>query len=147
MIKTKFDRLKNPSIFKPELEQKIKQYYSIESMFIKRNLPEDEILILSVDDTYLFYLVDKKNLLFDNPQSGLASASKTDLNLTLRKASKTCPEKIATTCRLFNRCPSYKTFNHEAVNIQKILLRSLEKSCKVKYKPIKCTNKLCVASF
>ena len=146
MIKTKFDRLKNTSIFKPELEQQVKRYYFYESRLIKDSLPEEEILILSEDDTYLFYLIDKKNLLFDNPQSGIASASKTDLNLALKKAFKTCPQKIVVNCSLLGLCPNTQTFNHQAVNIQKVLLESLEKSCKVKYKPIKCTNKLCIAS-
>src|SRR3989344_4527395 len=137
MIKTKFDRLKNTSIFKPELEQQVKRYYFYESRLIKDSLPEEEILILSEDDTYLFYLIDKKNLLFDNPQSGIASASKTDLNLALKKAFKTCPQKIVVNCSLLGLCPNTQTFNHQAVNIQKVLLESLEKSCKVKYKPIK----------
>ena len=144
LIKTKFDRLKNTSIFKPELEKQIKQYYFSESLLIRNNLPETEILILSVDDTFLFYLIDKKNLISDNPQSGIAS--QTDLNLVLKKAYKICPQKIAADCSLFGVCPKYQTFNHEAVNIQKILLESLEKGCKVKYKPIKCTNKLCIAT-
>lgn len=148
MIKTKFDRLKNPSIFKPELEQQIKQYYLPESLLLKKNLPEEEILILSVDDTYLFYLSDKKNLLLDNPQSGIATASKADLKMALKIALKACPQKIAANCSLFGLCPQYPTFNYEAevINIQKILLESLEKGCKVKYKPIKCTTKLCIAA-
>ena len=146
MIKTKIDRLKIQSIFKPELEGQVGRYYFFESLMIKEDLPEDEILILSVDDTYLFYLIDKKNLLLDNPQSGIASASKTDLDLVLKKAYKTCPQKIAADCSLFGICPKYPTLNHEAVNIQKFLLESLEKSCKVKYKPTRCTNKLCIAS-
>ena len=146
MIKTKIDRLKIRSIFKPELEEQIGRYYFFESLMIKENFPEDEVLILSVDDTYLFYLVDKKNLLLDNPQSGIASVSRTDLNLALKKAYKTCPRKIAADCSLFGVCSKYQTFNHETVNIQKVLLESLEKSCKVKYKPAKCSNKLCVAT-
>ena len=146
MISTKFDRLQKKAIFKPELEEQIKRYYLPESMLIKENLPEDEALILSVDDTYLFYLVDKKNLLLDNPQSSIAPASKKDLDIALQKAYKTCPPKIVASCRLFGLCPDYQTFNHEAVNIQKILLGSLEKACKVKYKPINCTNKLCISA-
>ena len=144
IIKTKFDRLNNGHIFKPELEQEVKQYYSTESLLIKRNLIDDEIIILSVDDTYLFYLSNKKNLLLDNPQSGIAS--KVDLKMALKRALNVCPQKIVATCSQFGLCPTYKTFNHELVNIQKVLLESLEKGCKIKYKPTSCTNKLCIIS-
>ena len=145
MIKAKFDRLEIRTIFKPELEEQVKRFYFFETLLIKESLPEDEVLILSVDDTYLYYLVDKKNLLLDNPQSGIASVSRLDLDLALKKAYKTCPRKIAADCSLFGVCSKYQTFNHEAVNIQKVLLESLEKSCKLEYKPIRCTNKLCIA--
>lgn len=145
MIKTKFDNLKKEQIFRPELEKQVKNFYLFEAEMIRESLIKDEILILSVDDTYLFYLVDKKNLLLDNPQSGLASASKKELKHTMEKILKTCPQKIAVNCTLFG-CPEYSTFNHEAVDVQKIILDSLEKSCKVKYELLKCTHKICIAS-
>src|SRR3989344_1990672 len=144
MIKTKLDGLKKEQIFIPELENQVKRYYYFDAEMIKENWPEDEILILSVDDTYLFYLTGKKNLLLDNPQSGLA-AFKTDIAFALQKAVQSCPVKITATCTLFG-CPEYPTLNHEAIDVQKAILESLEKSCKVKYKPVKCTNKLCIIS-
>ncbi|OGK12090.1 hypothetical protein A3B40_05285 [Candidatus Roizmanbacteria bacterium RIFCSPLOWO2_01_FULL_37_16] len=148
MILRNFVELKKADIFKPRLEKTVKQYYLTESFLIKKNLTDEEILILSVDETYLFYLVGKKNLLLDNPQSGMATASKADLKLALKRALEICPQKLAASCNLFGQCSEYPTLNYEAeaINIQKILLETLEKSCKVKYKPSQCSQKLCIAT-
>lgn len=145
MIKANLDKLPAANIFKPELEERVSRYYLPETQLIKQNFPEEEILLLSMDDSYLLYLANKSSVLLDNPQLGSGILAKSDLDNVLKKAVQSCPKKIAATCTLFNRCSRYETFNNWQIDVQKLLLNSLEKSCRIKYQPVKCTNKICVA--
>src|SRR3989338_1383716 len=63
MILTKVDRLRSGRIFRSEVKEIVNKRYSDEFSLIKKHIKEDEIIILSVDDSYLFYAIKKKNLL------------------------------------------------------------------------------------
>ena len=133
----------NSNFLQPKLYREAEKFYAKEVDLINKNLSSKEVLILSNDDTYLFYLTDKQNLLQENPQSGISSQE--ELDHALQKALLKCPQNIAVNCSLYKRCPKYTFFNQKTSGIQKFLLGKLQKECRVKYKPTACSSKLCVA--
>lgn len=142
-LKFKKESILKADMFKSEMLEKLENMYRKEIKLIKKHLKEEEILILSLDDTYLFYLSGKKNLLYDNPQSGIITQS--GLNKALVKVIVTCPNKIVADCLYFNRCSSHYTINYYSGQIQPLLLKEIEKKCKKIYEPTICTGQLCIA--
>ena len=110
---------------------------------VKENHTDQEIAILSIDDTFLFYLTGKRNLLFNNPQ--IAATTYQDIDFTLQKALKICPEKIAVDCRAMNKCPNYTPLNESAILMPPLLLNRLQEKCRVRYGATLCTDQLCLA--
>lgn len=133
-------------IFEPEIKKHLTHIYKDELVFVNKNISEREIIILSPDDTYLFYLFKKKNLLNGNPQGEYFL--KEDVVRAVSEGSKICPKKIITSCSLFNKqCSEDLLFfdYYHPTSMQAILLNELEKGCKFQYKPKECTKRLCIA--
>ena len=143
MILTKINLLKKGDVFKSEVNEIIKIKYKEEINLIKNNLP-DETLILSADDTYLFNATGKKNLLDANPIMGIDVEE--DIDFALKNTIKNCPKKIAVDCSYIGKCPSYTPFVVVTFNLN-LILNKLESGCKIKYKPVQCTDKLCIISL
>ena len=142
MILTKVDRLRSGRIFRSEVKEIVNKRYSDEFSLIKKHIKEDEIIILSVDDSYLFYAIKKKNLLAANPIMGIDLPE--DLNFAVKKAVILCPKRIAIDCSVVGKCPSYTPFIGVSFNLN-LILDELEKGCGAKYVPIVCTRQLCIA--
>lgn len=144
MIKEKIKRFNAGSIFTPEWTTQLPKKYNKEISLIKNNITEEQIVILSPDDTYLFYLTGKKNLLKDNSQ--ITILTKKDMDASLSEVYQTCPERIVVDCTLFKQCVDSKPFSQVAFfSIQPILLDSIQKNCNVSYQPAVCTEQLCIA--
>ncbi len=143
MIITKVKRLTQDNIFKPEMDEILSKRYAQETKLITNNLKEDAISIVSNDDTYLFYLTGKKNLLDANPQVGIDTYS--DLDRALSHFVKMCPKKIVVDCAIVGRCSQSAGFDQSGFFPQPIILDQMQKQCKMKYEPITCTNQLCIA--
>lgn len=143
MIITQYQRLTGGQIFKPEIDEIIKNRYAEEAKLIKQQLSQQQIAILSNDDTYLFYLVQKNNLIDANPSNGIDTIS--DLNHAVRNAIIVCPKKIAADCSLFNRCSPTVGIDNSGFDASPFLLAKIEEACKIKYEPTKCTSQLCIA--
>ena len=122
MFKQKIDYFKMGNIFQPELEEKVKNYYQNELNLIKDFLPEEQTIILSVDESYLFYLSGKKNLLYENPQTAIGT--KKDVDLCFKKTQRILSQKNC--CQLYSfskLCPGYQTYNYEIFDYQSVLLK------------------------
>ncbi|OGK19852.1 hypothetical protein A3C23_04065 [Candidatus Roizmanbacteria bacterium RIFCSPHIGHO2_02_FULL_37_13b] len=148
MLISRIERLKSQEILKPEIVEIMRKKYSAEINLINTNLNGNKILMIYSDDTYLFYLIDKENLLDVNPQIGILTED--ELTFALREVLKVCPKKIAIDCDLVERC----SFMHHRsminsvtypVDIQLLLLNKIESGCHLKYQPTICTNDLCIA--
>lgn len=137
-----FHQYQQKDIFRPAMDEYIQTMYRDELPFIKKNMKEESIAILSTDDTFLFYLTGKKNLLDVNPQFGIDS--KSDMDFALKTIVKKCPEKIVVDCLAVNKCVRSQTFGGTFFNTS-FILSELEKQCKLVYRPIKCTKLLCIA--
>ena len=109
---------------------------------IKNNLKTKEVVILSVDDSYLFLKIGKKNLLDANPVMGIDLPE--DLDFAVKNVVKKCPQKIAVDCSYVGKCKSYTPFIGVNFDINLILTR-IETGCRLKYQPTVCTEKLCIA--
>lgn len=132
------------NILQPEIYDILKADYKEEIELIQQNIQEDRLIILSRDDTFLFYLFGKKNLLDANPQNDLI-ISKDDMDFALKRVSKPCPRVIAAECNLFNRCQNPETLIAGWPPIEMKLLSELEAKCQYRYSPTRCTTKLCLA--
>ena len=142
-LNTRIKRLVKGNIFKPEMDELLEKKYSNEVNIIKQYLPEKEVLIISGDDTYLLYLSKKTSLLSDNSLVNILT--KQDLQSSLKKVLQICPKKIVGECRLFRPCPETELFSKAFYAWQAIILKEIESGCKIKYKPIQCTDQLCLA--
>lgn len=138
----RYQRLIKGEIFKPDIDEILWKKYGKEIQLIKNNLKEKQIAVLSPDDTFLLILSGKKNLLDVNPQSAIDTVS--EMNFAIKRATVKCPKKIAVDCTIFDKCLSHE-FYSRFFNISPFILTNIEKSCKVSYKPIECTNQLCIA--
>lgn len=144
-ILDKYKRFTYGNIFVPETGKLLNREFGQETELINKNFPENEILILSREETYLLILTNKKNLLDVNPQSGIDTVS--EMAFALKRASEKCPKKIAVDCRVFKNCPDYESYSQKSLFMAPYILDSLEKNCGVKYRPTVCTNKLCIAEI
>ncbi|MBI2641192.1 hypothetical protein HYW87_01185 [Candidatus Roizmanbacteria bacterium] len=133
IVKAKINRFKTGNIFIPEWFPFLQKKYQKEVGLIKEYLPEKEILILSPDDTYLFYLTGKENIINDNSQ--ITILTQKDLDFSLARFYKTCPRRVVADCTLFKKCESSKPFTEIAFfSIQPILLNRIQEMCKVAYR-------------
>lgn len=142
MVSTNIAALSRGNIFTPEMNELLQNKYRTDIKFINQNMREDKIAIFSTDDTFLFYLTGKKNLLDVNPQFGIDS--KRDMDFALKTIIKNCPQKIVVDCYVVGKCASSSTFGGTFFNTH-FVLAELEKQCNTIYKPLKCTTQLCIA--
>lgn len=142
-IQEKLKRVSQGNIFHPELDEILNKYYGKEKKMIIKYLPDQEIVIISGDDTYLFYLTKKNSLLKDNSLVNIIT--KYDLEYSLSNVVKICPKKIAGECGLFKNCPATELFSKASSPLQPIILNEIQNRCGIKYKPIICSDKLCIA--
>lgn len=135
------------NIFEPEIDDKyLTNFYKDELTLVHKSIFEKALIILSQDDTYLFYLLKKKNLLNGNPQGEYFL--KEDVAKAIDKAGKICPAKIITSCSMFNKSCSEDLlyFNYYyPLTMEDILLKELEGRCRFKYVKKECTRRLCIA--
>lgn len=135
------------NIFEPEINEKyLSNFYKDELSLVRKNIPEKDLIILSQDDTYLFYLLKKKNLLNGSPQGEYFLRE--DVKKAIKNTEKICPTRIITSCSLFNKSCSENLLYfgyYEPSSMQAILLNELENRCKFKYEPRQCTGRLCLA--
>jgi len=142
-IQERLRRIAQGNVLRPELDEVLNKYYDKEKKMIIKYLPDRQIVIISGDDTYLFYLTNKYSLLKDN--SLVSIFTKYDLEFSLSKAIKICPKRIAGECRLFKDCAITDLFSKADYASQPIVLNEIQNRCGIKYKPIECTEKLCIA--
>src|SRR3989338_5622147 len=124
----------------------LKSQYKNEVKMIREELPEREIVILSPDDTYLFYLTQKENMINDNSQFTILTQK--DIERSLEKVFKVCPKKIVAECSLFGKCQTREPPSFVSIagfQIQPLLLQQVQERCNLNYRPIKCTKQLCIA--
>lgn len=143
LIREKIKRVAAGNIFKPELMGILNKKYPMEASLINQNLTEKQILILSPDDTYLYFLTGKENLMMDNSQVTILTEK--DLSFSLQKVFKKCPKKIVADCGLMNKCKKSDPFTVDFFSIQPLLLQRIQTACKLKYEPVVCTNQICIA--
>lgn len=141
-IELKIYRLKKGNVFKPEMEEILQNKYSKEVKMVKDMIPYGKIIIISGDDTYLLYLTGKEDLLDDNPIVNILT--KKDLESATENAVKICPKRIVTECRLFNNCGQTELFSKAFYVWQPIILAEIQNRCRLQYKPIRCTDQLCI---
>lgn len=142
-IEVRIKRLRQGAPFIPELNTILDTKYEKEISLIKREIKEKEAVIISGDDTYLFYKTNKHSMLYDN--SLVTILTKDDLEFSMKKATVVCPAKIAGECRLFKSCPETKLFSNAYHIWQPLVLSYLEAKCQGKYEPTICTNQICIA--
>lgn len=138
----KYHKILNGRIFASEIDETVQKKYHQEASIINNSLKENEVLIVSADDTYLFYLTGKKNLLDADP--GFALDTKSEMDLAIKRAVRRCPEKIAVDCTLLKKCPDYKVLSERLPSLP-LILGEVEKKCAIKYQPNQCTDQLCIA--
>jgi len=142
-LKEELTRLaNNKNVFDSGLDTYLNFFYGSEKVLINKYLKDDNIFILSADDTYLLYLVNKGSLSNINPLTAAITIS--DIEFGLKNIYMTCPEKIAADCEVFNQCPVYGKLNLLQYPYN-IILGQLTKKCHTNYQPIECTNMLCIA--
>ena len=100
-------------------------------------------MIISTDDTYLFYLTGKKNLIDANP--AVLMVMKKELDRAVKNVSRVCPTSIAVDCSIIKKCEPYQSFNQGERTVLPFILREVEAACRFKYEPTICTNQLCIA--
>ena len=143
MIQAKVNRLLTGNVFSPELPHILQDRYPTEPKLIKKHLPEKKIVILSADDTYLFYLTDKENLMMDNSQ--ITILTQKDMDFSLKDVYKSCPKKIVTDCQLMGKCERSNPVVIGFFSIQPLLLNKIEQKCNLDYRPVECTDQLCIS--
>jgi len=137
-IKQQLDRLSLKDIFIPDIKQVLAKYDD-EVNLINDYIPEKNIVIIFIEDTYLFYLTNKNNLMNMNPQVMINTQEDSDFGLS--NVYKVCPRRIAVDCKLFNLCGSPQSIIE---NNQAQRLSFIENKCKIKYYPLICTDQLCI---
>ncbi len=129
------------NIFHTEFEENVVKRFAKEKAMINTQIPGDKALILSSDDTYLLYVTNKKNLLDENPQSGIESD--VEMKLAVKTVVKICPKKIVVDCSIMSKCPPFTPFSKGWLTAGYIL-REVESRCQIDYEPTICTNQLCI---
>lgn len=131
------------NIFSFETKQILVNKYKKEIEMIKHNFPEEKILLLSDDDIYIFYLTNKQSYLMDDPE--ITILTQQDVNYSTKEVTSICPKKMVGDCRLFAKCSYSNPYVQIYAYIQPYLMQRIESICKIKYKPINCTDQLCIA--
>lgn len=146
MIKEKINRIAAGHIFEPEWPRIIAQKYYKDKVMIDREIKDKKIVILSQDDTFLFYYLNKENLLDDNPRISI-SAVRDFMDQSLKNVFNTCPHKMLVDCSFFGKCGSEdKTFvGFKVHSIDSQLMARIGEVCKTTYKPAVCSDMLCIA--
>ena len=142
MIEKKVNMFLAGNIFQPALPQELESRFAKEKKLIAKNLKDDEVLILSGDDTYLYIVSDKKNLLDYNPQSGIGTER--EMKSALKRALRRCPQKIAVDCNAVGKCQNINYYTN-SWPLTSFILDTLQKDCRTIYKPTVCTDTLCIA--
>lgn len=127
------------------IDKDLSLFYEKEIALINNYLFNKKIVILSTEATYLFYLTNKLDLLNINPQDFILT--KEELKYAIQDVVKKCPEKIVVDCRIFRACPQNTTKLIYENSIQPKILEEIERICHFKYKPMQCTNRLCIAQI
>lgn len=142
LIFQKFKKIQTGSLFIPESEGQAEKFFSKEKKIIQTHLTSQNVLILSRDDTYLFIVTGKRNLLRSNPQAAIDT--KTEMDYAVKDAVSVCPKKIAVDCTLYNRCPNFTSYTKKDFFMAPYILPEIEKRCGIKYSPLECTDKICI---
>jgi len=127
----------NSSLFNSET------IFKNEKLLIKTYLKDNKVIILSIYDTYFFYLSGKQNLLRVNPQNTLNTRD--ELVASVEDAIKVCPKTIAVDCSIYGKCPKTISPDGTGAMRQEELLKEIQNRCEFVYEPVKCTNYLCIA--
>lgn len=143
-ILERYQKFSEGQIFRSNADELSQKKYGKEKDFILNNIKENDVLMLSPDDTYLFYLIKKRNLLDANPAWGSIQIQ-SELEPASKRVRTLCPQKIVVDCTFLQKCPAYKTLTGGDQNAFPLLLSEIEKSCKVEYKESICSDKLCIA--
>ena len=143
MIKTKIQAIKTGKIFQPEARDILTKKYSKDVNLINSKIADEKIVILSPDDTYLFYLTDKENLMMDNSQ--ITILTQKDMDFSLKDVYKSCPKKIVTDCQLMGKCERSNPVVIGFFSIQPLLLNKIKQKCNLDYRPVECTDQLCIS--
>lgn len=138
----KINQLSKGNVFASEIDSLVNERYKKDVAMIEKHITEKEVVLISTDDTYMFYLMDKKNMIDANPAFGIDM--KSEMDKALGRVKKNCPKKIAVDCQIYNRCPAYKSFTRGWPNILPIILNDIETACKSRYKPVECGRYMCV---
>ncbi|OGK22181.1 hypothetical protein A2866_03420 [Candidatus Roizmanbacteria bacterium RIFCSPHIGHO2_01_FULL_39_8] len=143
MLATKYTRFRAGRIFTREADEIISKRYKDEAKMINRAIQSDSAVVLSNDDTYLFYLIKKKNLLDADPLIGIDTQD--DLKAALKKVTRLCPEKIAVDCSVYGKCDQSIGINQSGFFPASTILSEIQKKCRITYTPVECTSQLCIA--
>src|SRR3989344_4114099 len=142
----KYKQFLQGNIFVSETDKNLEESYKNEVVLVNQNIKEGQTLIISPDDTYLFYKIQKRNLFDSNPVWATIDMQ-SEMKLAIDKTINICPDKLVIDCSLVKKCPAYITFvNQDTVVAFPQLLVGIENKCQVKYQPTICTNKLCIAT-
>lgn len=139
----KIERASHGNIFKPETAEILNKEFSKEKKLISGNLTDNEILVLSKEETYLLMLTGKKDLLDVNPQSGVDTVA--EMDFAIKRAVAKCPQKIAVDCRVLKKCPDYESYSQKSWFMAPVILDAVEKKCQLRYQASICTDKICIA--
>lgn len=142
LIVQKYERLLKGDIMIPEMEKEIKTRFSQQVNLIKQHISSSETLILARDDTYLFMLTGKKNLLDVNPQSAIETGS--SMRFAIKRAIKICPKKMVVECTIFEKCKAFTPYTVKSDLVARPILSEIETACKMTYEPVICDNQLCI---
>lgn len=148
LTRSKLDRS-----FEPEMISIIHSY-DPEAKLIDSNLKEQQILLISPDDAYLFYLLkNKTNLMNADPQQLVLFRDEEDF--ALKNVFEICPKKIVVDCRILGKCEEFITLNSAHYPVERSFeyeksflisrLKTIENKCHLNYRPTFCTQKLCIA--
>lgn len=127
-------------IFESEMDECLNMAHRADSQFIKKNLKDPEILILSPDDTYLFYMTGKKNMLYANPQADILTSEQ--LDFSLKRALQICPKQIAVDPEVIGERQVQRL--NFAYTVQPLLFDKLERECRLNYHKKACSQNICI---
>jgi len=143
MIENKIKSIESGNIFTSASKKELDTKYKIDVLMIKKQIKDRQIVILSPDDTYLFYLTDKKNMMYDNSQFTILTNE--DMDKSLSVVYKKCPSRIVADCTLFKKCEPKPFTSIPSFPIQPLLLKRIQDRCNTIYTAVECTSQLCIA--
>ncbi len=130
------------NIFSSRLDEDLTKLYAKDIPFIKQEMKDKKIVIISPDDTYLFYLTGKDNLLNIDPAFAIDMQS--EMPVAVQSATEVCPEKIVIDCALAHRCQDFQPLT-ERLPALPFIQTEIEKKCGFSYQTGKCNEALCIA--